>query len=457
MPPVLIFNADTGSDTTASGSQGAIVANGTAASFAASVVTLDGSPDLSGFVAADDVLWLQTDSGKQFFDLSSADDGADTVTCVDAPAGTSTGLTWGIGGKRATWDDSDSRNIFSDFKNSWTIETETDQSISSVIIVDGPSSGDKFIMVFIQGSTGSRKTITQTANASHFEKQGTTTNSYGYRRLKLQCTNGTKTLANGLDLIDQAIATSATMRVVDCELGDATNQLNRAINAPNTLDRFLIVEITNCYVHDCIDVGINLVGAQGVLYMSSTMVVDNGGAGVRHDGNTRKTVQDCIFASNSGHGVTLVTGIGTAEFRNCVFYNNTSDGINFISFSVDVSYVLANNIFKDNGGWGVGGESFNITPQSVLLNVNNAYHNNTSGTVEDAELSEGVDAQLVDPQFTDAANNDFSIGTNLKGLGYPSDIGSAGLTTSSQDIGVSQRVEAAGGGDSGHPTHRFCW
>ena len=128
--PTIRFNTSTGSDTNASGSNGSISVNGTSASFSGSVVTLDGSPDLSGFDADEDVLWLQTSTGRQFFDLSSVDDTAKTVTCVDAPAGTASGLTWGIGGKRATLEDINSRLLFSDdAKAGWTAELEDDQTI----------------------------------------------------------------------------------------------------------------------------------------------------------------------------------------------------------------------------------------------------------------------------------------------------------------------------------------
>src|SRR5688500_18477061 len=104
MAHTILFNSSTGSDTAASGAGPATALTGTAASYSGSGFTLDGSPDLSGVVAGTAILYVATSTGRKFFDITSVDDGANTVTVVTAPAGTATGLTWAIGGKRATFD-----------------------------------------------------------------------------------------------------------------------------------------------------------------------------------------------------------------------------------------------------------------------------------------------------------------------------------------------------------------
>src|SRR5688500_14311591 len=104
MAITILFNSVSGSDTAASGAGPATAITGSNASYSGSVFTLDGSPDLSGVVVADSILYVDTSTGRKFFDITSIDNTAKTVTVVSAPAGTATGLTWAIGGQRATFD-----------------------------------------------------------------------------------------------------------------------------------------------------------------------------------------------------------------------------------------------------------------------------------------------------------------------------------------------------------------
>lgn len=76
----------------------------------------------------------------------------------------------------------------------------------------------------------------------------------------------------------------------------------------------------------------------------------------------------------------------------------------------------------------------------------NDWYNNTTTT----NVTKGDNDQTVDPQFTDAPNGDFSIGTNLKGDGSPG-VFPGGLSTGYLDVGAVQRQEVAGGGMLVHP------
>ncbi len=82
------------------------IANGTNASYSGSVVTLDGSPDLSSVVVDDTIRLVGETAGVgytgEIFEITAVDDGADTVTVTPAPAGPATGITWRIGGAFAT-------------------------------------------------------------------------------------------------------------------------------------------------------------------------------------------------------------------------------------------------------------------------------------------------------------------------------------------------------------------
>jgi hypothetical protein len=79
------------------------LANGTAATRAAAVYTLDGTPDLSGVTINQDTIHIVGEtsgrgSNGTIFEITAVDDVLDTVTVSPTPTGGTTGLTWAIGG-----------------------------------------------------------------------------------------------------------------------------------------------------------------------------------------------------------------------------------------------------------------------------------------------------------------------------------------------------------------------
>jgi hypothetical protein len=75
-----------------------------------------------------------------------------------------------------------------------------------------------------------------------------------------------------------------------------------------------------------------------------------------------------------------------------------------------------------------------------VMTHNNCW-TNSSGATLPAGISQNDPA--VDPQFVNTGSGDYSIGTNLKALGWPTaEIGGFG-TTSYVDIGAAQRICAA--------------
>lgn len=459
--PTLVFNSGTGSDTTASGSQGVISATGTAASFSGNVVSLDGTPDLSGFVADDDILWLQTDSGRQFFDLVSVVDGV-SVTTVDAPAGTASGLTWGIGGKRATFGNVDSRHVFAEGKGQWTVETETDQTIGAEIVVNPTNtniSGDAFV---VQGATGSRKTITQTANARVFSVTGTVWNSLLFRRLRLVCTDPTGTNANGVDVNGSNNRSNSLVSVEDCTFGDPAAQLNYGILADGALDRWRMLTVDGCTLVKCRSGGVrSAANVNSRIEMVATIIADCGGDGLFQGGPWGAVITNSIVTNNAGRGV-AVRMSNTSEYPTILtgntFHGSSGNAVDVHTYHASGEIGFANNIFSNSSaGFGIGGAMVGLVPQQIRFHKNNAYYVNSSGHVQNATLGTGENAQIdVDPQYTDpaAGGNDLRIGENLKALGAPSDVGGGGLTTSYVDIGGAQREEPAGGG-GGETSHVF--
>ena len=123
------FNNSTGSDTQSSGLGPAVAVYGSGASTTGASAVVTGISTTG--VSAGDLLWVQSSSGRQFSIIASVDSSTQ-VTCDDVFANTESGRTWAIGGKRATFDNSASRRLFSDdCAAGFVIETETDQSLTS--------------------------------------------------------------------------------------------------------------------------------------------------------------------------------------------------------------------------------------------------------------------------------------------------------------------------------------
>ncbi len=124
------------------------------------------------------------------------------------------------------------------------------------------------------------------------------------------------------------------------------------------------------------------------------------------------------------------------------FYNCAGTGLE-LSAKVDVqSANIVNNIFANNGGYGIK------FPNSLAYNDRctpfcdyNTFYSNTSGTMQ--YKTAGANDSTANPTFTSTGTGDFSVGTNMKAIGFPALITKSG-TTSYVDMGAAQRQEAGG-------------
>lgn len=445
MAIVFVFNSGTGSDTAASGAgpgdgiiSGSAI-SGTNASFSGSVVTLDGSPDLSAFTT-DWVLFLDTTTGRKFFSLSAADNGAKTVTCNNAPAGTATGLTWVIGGKRATWDHATSRLLWGTTNsiNRATFATETDQTLSSSIAVN-----DGTYPTYCWKGIGTKPTITFTANGRGFDNA---TGTFKLKNLKLVNSNATKTNAYCLH------NAQAGMVAEDCIIGDSTNFWNRGVNITNTSSHTHLID---CTIDSCSGIGFYYAGSSGLLQTVITGCVIKlcGSGGVSAGASSGEFhIIDSIIAGNTGDGINVVNGSPTF-IQNCTIHGNSGDGID-ITQPIYLT-VLGCNI-TGNGNYGIRSNSAAL--HSICADYNNF---GTGGTANTSGARSNVEAGdndiAVDPGYANAASYNFSVGVNVKALGFPMGSryvgGNSTGTRSYKDIGASQREEAAvaGGGGPSRP------
>lgn len=396
----IIFNSSTGSDTAASGLGPATAVSGTGASLnATSTVTLSAdSPDLSG-VSAGDLLWVDTSSGRQFSIIASVDDGADTVTCDDAFAVTESGRNWGIGGKRATWDNADSRTIFGSAgaKSGWIIETETDQTLTSAITISWGISS----YVLIRGLTGAKRIITQTANAAHFTESA---QAITVRNLEFHNTNASKTNAK---VITVTGGSGHLITAIDCVFGHASNTVNGAIRR----DSGGIAEIRCLRCRFISTTGNAITYGSSSLRLTGCIFSQCSGSIGTSGGINSIIIDGCIFAS-SGNGLNITnTGNGDCRIQGNLFYDMTNGLL--ISVSWTPNGQILNNVFVNSSAYGIDFSGATINGATIEVDYN-AFYNNTSGDVTGIANGDNDLTLTADP-FVDAAGGDYNINDTAGG------------------------------------------
>jgi hypothetical protein len=412
--PVIIFNADTGSNTAASGAGPAVAITGTAAAHtggvASTTITLTGSPDLSG-VAVDGsaALWMKTASGRQFSKITAADDSAKTVTVEDEfTIAEASAVDFAIGGKRATWNDADSRTAFgaNGVKGGWVIETETNQTITTSALPIESSGVSTMLPILIRGAASvSHPIINQTVNLQTFLGSSTNYNFRWFRNLKFtNSVTGGKTACH-------AISARASITVEDCIFGDPINTLTSALKQTGDQNILLV----NCVVQYCETAAISFV----VVTAHNCTFMHNASSAITSCNSLNVT--NCIIASNGLHGIYMNIGMLTI-ITNCIIYGNSNDGIS----SRNGVPLISNSIVANNGGYGLDLDT-GLGP--VLFLDYNLFYNNTSGN---RGFIAGAHDLATDPLFMDAANGDFRLqaGSPCINAGYPSG-----------DIGALQRAQ----------------
>lgn len=170
------------------------------------------------------------------------------------------------------------------------------------------------------------------------------------------------------------------------------------------------VKIAGCYLHD-----------------STT--------GIDLDGNAVAIVDNIIDTCTTGINLRNYPSINIV---NNDIYNNTTGLLGSTAYS---SLILNNNITDCTTG-----ASWTTRELTIYADYNNWWNNGT----DTINFTKGENATALDPQYDDAANGDFDIGTNLKDLGAPfpsTDTGLSGGAENHKDIGALQREEAGGGGE----------
>lgn len=404
----IVFNNSTGSDTAASGSPST-----RSTPTVLNLMILSGSNyatgSHSGPLNAGDLVYIPSmSSGIKFNVLSSITQGGsgNQYNFDSVWTATNTSATGYSGGKRATFDNADSRHAIFNSQDGWIFETETDQSLTSSIPC--PYTNGKH---YFRGSEGSKKTITQTVNDGTFDGNGNNNAINHFQNLKFDNTASTKTSAVALHMRRRTV-------VVDCIFGDATNKL---LTGWTRLGDFPSYYMKRCVVEHCTSTNGGW-GIGGPTLANATAIQcifrNNDYTGLL-TGQSPTRVINCLFHDNGTSGMSC--NIGSSRdytIQGCVFYGNGGDGIGKSNSSdwSDMSTV-ENNIFVSNGGYGI-----NRNNVASWVADSNAYYDNTSGNTNLSNLNGPNDITLTADPFVDAANNDFNInasgGATLRSTNY---------------------------------------
>jgi len=396
----IVFNASEGSDSQASGLGPTTAEYGSGAS-------TDGTAVVTGItttgVSAGDLLWVQTASGRQFSIIASVDSGTQ-VTCDDTFV-LGSGQTWAIGGKRATWDDSDSRSIFVDAQPGWDIVTETNQSLTSVLSMtaDGSTSGN----ITLRGSDpSSLKQVIQTTNARGLQFDNASYITLRDLHIVTSTTNTNTAIASrGADKVFHNLK-------IDDSGGSAWYYgFTRNGSTPSGL--LSEVRVLNCTNDGFSDIGNGPIS--GTFF--NCVSANNGASGIAS--SVPCEVINCLLYGNGSYGFKstrncLVSG--------CIIYGNTSDGVNVTGYAS----VITDNIISSNGGYGINADA---EWQLGSVEDRNAFYSNTSGSLNNITAG-SFDITLTADPFTDAASGDFTINETSGG--------GADLRTTSVTLGSTE-------------------
>lgn len=454
--PTIVYNNSTGSATAASGAGPSTALSGTSASFSGAVFTLDGSPDLSG-VATDGshCLWALTNTGRQMFTINAVDNTAKTVTVDDTPTATVTsGITWGLGGKRNSIFDTQDRTqvMSSDLNPGWTVDIEhtgTNYSYdpgsvgNATLNIDGNTT-DGYITIKSSsatrpileatGSNGSIRYIFQTGaidycrfeNLDFFFNRTNSSNLGGpffinhsgnaqglswINCIFRQGTGGATGTAKGIDFgrnPDHCL-------IKDCVFRD----LAKGIEHSNAGGTSMATRYIGNHFDGCTEAAID------TWHQAAGIVLYN-------------------FFDQCALGVRFNDSVATEwTFIGNVFYGSTSHDIDIGNSFAQSGMFLRNNIHQNCGGYCV--DALAALPE--INSDHNIYYNATSGIAPLNTMSTGSNDLTTDPGLTDPANDDITISSTgaAKGAGFLGSMPSLGLT-GYPDIGALQRQETGGGG-----------
>jgi len=361
---------------------------------------------------------------------------------------------WAIGGQRATISSTTSRKLAEnnsaagDARPGWRLRFMGGSSFSDTTasVITFRRSGDTTSgPIIIEGdpNAATKPIITGNFNGTLLATN-TSVVEIVFQNLDLRNTAGTKTSTIGIN-----IGSSGRALIRNVSINHQTNYFAQAINpAGNSI-------IENCNFRYQTSTAI---ASGNTITLRNTFIGNCTSHALTFTTNVGVFICGNIFANVGGDAIRPLAALTSSNYAPMyiggnTFYNVTGDCIeNSTSSSATGAYrglTIENNIFHTAAS-GINVSGSGITTaflQAVTWrNRNNCFWNCTNNFLP----SSGIDFTVVsennvfaDPQFTDAANNDFSIGPNLKALGFQTtNIGAGDSSTRSYlDIGAAQRFE----------------
>lgn len=223
--------------------------------------------------------------------------------------------------------------------------------------------------------------------------------------------------------------------VLRCEIDNTT---------ANGLDLDDYSTVISCHIHNC--------GANGVTVRPGSTVAFNTLENGANDfvyalyGGGSSYVFNVIDIDGASIGI-YPWGNSNALFNSV--YANAGTGTGIYTAGANDAGVVMGNIVE--GFSGIGGDGINLGAPTDIYGFNAVYNNTTQVTLGDVllDLSAGDINPTVASPFTDAANDDFTVTTEVKALAYPTANFPSLAVRAYLDMGALQREEAAAGGGAG--------
>jgi hypothetical protein len=414
----IVFNSSTGSDTQASGCGPATAVYGTGAATTASSAVVTGI-NTTG-VSVGDLLWVDTASGRQFSVIASVDSGTQ-VTCDGTFANTASGLTWAIGGKRATFNNADSRTLFAQTNGAqpgWTIVTETNQTITGATSIGSGNacSGSYSAYITVKGDDPDNHRVINysgTSSINIFSWGGGTEVQFENLKFTHSGASGTVT---GI-----GFGSTAHAVIRNCIFGDSTNDLATGVYSGRR------TTVSNCLFQNCTVRGIHT-ASNGAAFVDKCMFKDNL-TGVDYNNTNSVQVYRSIFWGNTTYGINMAHGYvhtGPRNIVGCIFVDNASAIYNS-TYEGWVGLNLQDNLFVGNTTACNNASS----SQGNVVNFggyNYFYDNGTNATNVALQPTDDTSSLTTDP-FIDSASGDFTLNDTAGG--------GAVLRAAEQSVGIS--------------------
>lgn len=210
-------------------------------------------------------------------------------------------------------------------------------------------------------------------------------------------------------------STNATSSSVAVTAGNRSKIINSEIIAASCIGASSnnANVIYGSYIHGC-TVGVRHSASSAALSISNTIISASTTA-IQFAGSITDLYlyNSTLFGAETPAGTGIDGNTATAPSK-CVFINNIIYGF-------------------------TTGVNWNASDSTNWWDYNDFFNNTTART----NVTAGSHDLAVDPQFTSTSTGDFSIGTNLKGAGFPGAF-PASTSTGYNDVGAVQRQESSG-------------